>query len=60
MLESLKNTFLIGIVEIINKKEYERTPDRNIVVVTNEDDIILRYLLLIKSSSAYPSGALKT
>ena len=35
-IENLRNNtnFVIGIVEIINKKEYEKTPDRNIVVVT--------------------------
>ncbi len=43
--------FIIGIVEIINKKNYEKTPDRNIVVVTDEDDIIIRYLLVIKTAT---------
>ena len=44
-------SFIIGIVEIIKKKIYEKTPDRNIVVVTDEDDIIIRYLLVINTAS---------
>lgn len=57
-IESLKSTlnYIIGIVEIINKKIYEKSGDRNIVVVTDEDDIIIRYLLVIKTACAasYP------
>ena len=49
-LENLKNNYVIGIVEIINKKVYEKSGDRNIVVVTDEDDIIIRYLLVIKNN----------
>lgn len=52
-IENLRSTsnFIIGIVEIINKKNYEKSGDRNIVVVTDEDDIIIRYLLVIKSGA---------
>jgi hypothetical protein len=52
-IENLRSSsnFIIGIVEIINKKTYEKSGDRNIVVVTDEDDIIIRYLLVIKSAS---------
>jgi hypothetical protein len=53
-IDNLRSTsnFIIGIVEIINKKNYEKSGDRNIVVVTDEDDIIIRYLLVIKSGAA--------
>jgi hypothetical protein len=59
-LENLKNNFVIGIVEIINKKVYEKTADRNIVVVTDEDDIIIRYLLVIKNNATAYSTALRS
>ena len=58
-LDSLKNNFVIGIVEIIKKPGYEKTPDRNIVVVTQEDDIIIRYLMVIKQNLSY-STVLRT
>lgn len=50
-IENLKNNFIIGIVEIINKKNYEKDPQRNIVVVPDENDIIIRYLLVIKNGA---------
>lgn len=59
-LDNLKNNFVIGIVEIINKKAYEKSGDRNIVVVTDEDDIIIRYLLVIKNTHNSYSTALNT
>jgi len=59
-LESLKNNYVIGIVEIINKNGYEKSGDRNVVVVSHEDDIIIRYLLVIKNGHAYPSHAIRT
>ena len=48
MYEPLKNCFVIGIVEIITKPGYSKDPAHNIVVVPDEDDIIIRYLLIIK------------
>jgi hypothetical protein len=55
-MEILKQGFIIGIVEIINKSEYQKS-GKNIMVVPNEDDIIIRYLLVLKNQ-AYPSVAL--
>jgi hypothetical protein len=45
-LDHLRSNYLIGIVEIINKKEYMKSGDA-IVVVPKEEDIILRYLLVM-------------
>ena len=47
-MDSLKNSFVIGIVEIIKKNEYMKSGD-NIVVVPEENDITLRYLLVLKN-----------
>jgi hypothetical protein len=49
----LQNQFVIAIVEIIDKKGYSKDPNSNIVVVPDEDDLIIRYLLVIKQGS-YP------
>jgi hypothetical protein len=49
----MQNGFIIAIVEIINKKEYAKDASHNIVVVPNEDDIIIRYLFVMKNSG-YP------
>ena len=49
--ESVKNNFVMGIVEIIKKNGYSKDPSHNIVVVPDEDDIIIRYLLVIKSGA---------
>ena len=54
-IDSLKNSFIIGIVEIIKKSGYSKAAGDNIVVVPEEDDIILRYLLVLRQQ-AYPSG----
>lgn len=43
---SLGSSFIIGVVEIINKKGYKKDESCNICVVSNEDDIILRYLFM--------------
>lgn len=49
MYEPIKNNFVIGIVEIIKKNGYSKDPTHNIVVVPDEDDIIIRYLLIMKN-----------
>ena len=41
----------MGIVEIIKKNGYSKDPAHNIVVVPEEDDIIIRYLLILKNNS---------
>lgn len=56
-MDSLKNSFIIAIVEIIKKSGYSKAAGDNIVVVPDEDDIIIRYLLVLKSA-AYPSSAI--
>ena len=43
---TLGDNFIIGIVEIINKAEYKKDPGCNIVVVTEEEDMILRYIMM--------------
>lgn len=47
---------MIAIVEIINKSQYQKS-GKNIMVVPEEDDIIIRYLLVLKNLQ-YPSGTL--
>lgn len=49
MYDSVRNNFVIGIVEIIKKNGYSKDLTHNIVVVPEEDDIIIRYLLIIKN-----------
>jgi hypothetical protein len=49
--ESVKNNFVMGIVEIIKKNGYSKDPSHNIVVVPDEDDIIIRYLLILKNNA---------
>jgi hypothetical protein len=39
---------MIAIVEIINRSGYSKDANHNIVVVPLEDDIIIRYLLVMK------------
>lgn len=55
-IEPLRNSFIIAIVEIINKTTYHKS-GKNIVVVPEEDDIIIRYLLVLKNLQ-YPSVGL--
>lgn len=55
----LQNSFIIAVVEIIKKPGYGKDPNFGIVVVPEEDDIIIRYLFVIKNH-AYPSVALDT
>lgn len=55
-IDNIKNSFVIGIVEIINKQQYQKS-GKNIMVVPEEDDIIIRYLLVLKNNG-YPAGAL--
>jgi hypothetical protein len=43
----------MGIVEIINKSGYSKDAGHNIVVVPDEDDIIIRYLLVLKNGQSY-------
>ena len=50
----LANQFVIAIVEVIDKKGYSKDPNYNIVVVPDEDDIIIRYLFVVKSAN-YPA-----
>jgi len=47
-VDVLTNGFCIGIVEIINRPVYMKSGD-NIVVVPEENEIILRYLLVLKN-----------
>lgn len=56
---SLSASFIIAVVEIIKKDGYSKDPNHNIVVVPNEDDIIIRYLFVLKNQ-AHPSQALIT
>jgi hypothetical protein len=48
--DPIKNNFVMGIVEIIKKNGYSKDPQHNIVVVPEEDDIIIRYLLILKNN----------
>ena len=41
----------MGIVEIIKKNGYSKDPSHNIVVVPDEDDIIIRYVLILKNNA---------
>ncbi len=41
----------MGIVEIIKRNGYSKDASHNIVVVPDEDDIIIRYLLILKNNS---------
>jgi len=40
----------MGIVEIIKRNGYSKDPSHNIVVVPDENDIIIRYLLILKNN----------
>jgi hypothetical protein len=40
----------MGIVEIIKRNGYSKDSTHNIVVVPDEDDIIIRYLLILKTN----------
>ena len=53
-IDNIKNSFIIAIVEIINKSQYQKA-GKNIMVVPEEDDIIIRYLLVLKNLQ-YPQG----
>lgn len=44
---------MIAICEIIKKPGYNKGVDLNIVVVPDEDDIIIRYLFVIKNGAVY-------
>lgn len=41
---------MIAIVEIIKKNGYSKDDSHNIVVVPDEDDIIIRYLFVLKNT----------
>ncbi|CDW86592.1 uba ts-n domain containing protein [Stylonychia lemnae] len=45
---NLHQNYVIAICEIIKKSTYKKDENYNIVVVPDEDDIILRYLFIIK------------
>lgn len=45
----LSNNFVIAVCEVIKNKGYSKDPRHNIVVVEEEDDIIIRYLFVIRS-----------
>jgi hypothetical protein len=49
--DPMKNNFVMGIVEIIKKNGYSKDTQHNIVVVPEEDDIIIRYLLILKNNT---------
>ena len=40
----------MGIVEIIKRNGYSKDPSHNIVVVPDENDIIIRYLVILKNN----------
>lgn len=42
----IQSNFIIGIVEIIEKKEYRKDTGGNICVITDDDDIMLRFLVV--------------
>ena len=47
----LTNGYVIAICEIIKKPEYSKDPQNNICVITDEDEIIIRYLFVIKNQN---------
>jgi hypothetical protein len=54
----LGNSFIIAICEIIKKPGYDKNNGTyGIVVVPDEDDIIIRYLFVLKNQG-YPSSTL--
>lgn len=54
VVSGLQNGFLIAVCEIIKKPNYNKDPNFNVVVVSDENDIIIRYLFVLKGST-YPS-----
>ena len=48
--------FIIGIVEIINTNSYRKDPNGNICVITDDNDILLRYMF-VYNNSGYNNSA---
>ena len=43
------------VVELINRKEYDKAGSGNVIVVTDEKDLMIRYLLIINAPNANQS-----
>ena len=47
---TFRNKFIVGVVEIIKKKEYDKNNNYYIGVVQDDNDILLRYILIVDSA----------